>query len=303
MKELEFKEKELSLQLKIKELEVKSKDCHETVGAAFDVSNYVKFVPDFRETEVDKYFLHFEKVASNLKWPADHWALLLQSSLVGKAREVYSALSVEESSQYPLVKNAILKAYELVSEAYRQKFRNAEKQANQTHVEFAQQKELPSEVRTYIDERKAETLNQAAVLVDDYTLTHKTAFRQSSSQVQPTSSTDMSNSHPHQMNSCKGYQRYNSFSSGNGRAGTFPQGPKCHYCKKRGHVMAECWLLRNNSQGQQQQTFKSDMLVTQAKPPSTYSVAQEQPVGCSRNVDEYTPFISEGYILIPGSTA
>ena len=44
------------------------------------------------------------------------------------------------------------------------------------------------------------------------------------------------------------------------------------------------------------------MLVTQAKPPSTYSVAQEQPVGCSRNVDEYTPFISEGYISIPGST-
>jgi len=35
------------------------------------------------------------------------------------AREVYSALSVEESSQYPLVKNAILKACELVPEAYR----------------------------------------------------------------------------------------------------------------------------------------------------------------------------------------
>ena len=102
------------------------------MGAVFDVSKYVKFVPDFQETEVDKYFLHFEKVASNLKWPADHWALLLQGSLVGKAREVYSALSVEESPQYPLVKNAILKAYELVPEAYRQKFQNAEKQANQT---------------------------------------------------------------------------------------------------------------------------------------------------------------------------
>jgi len=72
--------------------------------------------------------------------------------------------------------------------------------------------------------------------------------------------------------------------------------------QEEGPVMAECWLLRNNSQGQQQQTFKSDVLVTQAKPPSTYSVAQEQPVGCSRNVDEYTPFISEGYISISGST-
>jgi len=75
------------------------------VGAAFDVSKYVKFVPDFWETEVNKYFLHSEKVASNLKWPEDHCALLPQSSLVGKAREVYSALSVEESSQYSLVQS------------------------------------------------------------------------------------------------------------------------------------------------------------------------------------------------------
>ena len=92
------------------------------MGAAFDVSKYVKFVPDFRETEVDKYFLLFEKVANNLKWPEDNWALLLQSSLVGKAREVYAALSVDESAQYSVVKNAILKAYELVPEAYRQRF-------------------------------------------------------------------------------------------------------------------------------------------------------------------------------------
>jgi len=37
---------------------------------------------------------------------------------VGKAQEIYSALSVEKSAQYDEVKKAILKAYELVSEAY-----------------------------------------------------------------------------------------------------------------------------------------------------------------------------------------
>jgi len=37
--------------------------------------------------------------------------------LTGKAREVYSALSVEQSSHYDAVKSAILKAYELVPEA------------------------------------------------------------------------------------------------------------------------------------------------------------------------------------------
>jgi len=43
---------------------------------------------------------------------------------VGKVREVYSALSVDDSGQYEIVKNAILKACELVPEAYQQKFRN-----------------------------------------------------------------------------------------------------------------------------------------------------------------------------------
>ena len=57
-----------------------------------------------------------------MKWPRDSWTLLLQSTLVGKAREAYSALSIEESFQYEVVKAAVLKAYELVPEAYKQNF-------------------------------------------------------------------------------------------------------------------------------------------------------------------------------------
>ena len=53
-----------------------------------------------------------------------HWTLLLQSVLIGKAREIYTQLSVEHSSNYDNVKELILKGYELVPEAYRQKFRN-----------------------------------------------------------------------------------------------------------------------------------------------------------------------------------
>jgi len=46
--------------------------------------------------------------------------VLLQSVLTGKAREVYSALSVEQSARYDHVKQVVLKVYELVPEAYRQ---------------------------------------------------------------------------------------------------------------------------------------------------------------------------------------
>ena len=65
----------------------------------------------------------------------------MQSTIVGKAREAYAALTIEKSSQYNLVKAAVLKAYELVPEAYRQRFRNAIKSNDQTFVEFAREKE------------------------------------------------------------------------------------------------------------------------------------------------------------------
>ena len=107
----------------------------------FDVTKHIRFVPPFQEKEVDKYFLHFEKVAENLNWPKEHWTLLLQSVLIGKAREIYTQLGVEQSHHYETVKELILKGYELVPEAYRQKFRNCKKDSNQTHVEFARSKE------------------------------------------------------------------------------------------------------------------------------------------------------------------
>ena len=75
------------------------------------------------------------RVAQNLRWPIDQ---LLQSVLKGKAQETYTALAI---SDYNCVKNAILNAYELVPEAYHQKFRNYYKQESQTHVEFAHEKE------------------------------------------------------------------------------------------------------------------------------------------------------------------
>ena len=40
------------------------------------------------------------------------------------------------------MKEAILKAYELVTETYRQKCRSCRKRDDQTHVDFAREKEL-----------------------------------------------------------------------------------------------------------------------------------------------------------------
>ena len=91
---------------------------------------------------------------------------------------------------------------------------------------------VPGNSWTYIDERKADTLNQAAVLADDYTLTHKTSFSRSSSQDHLKTKVDSSSSNPHKMNGRKEYRKYNSFSGGN-RAGLIPPGPECHSVKRR----------------------------------------------------------------------
>ena len=158
-------------------------------------------VPPFQEKKVDKYFAHFEKVADSLNWPKESWVLLLQSVLVGK---IYGFLSVEQSCNYEHVKEAILKAYELVPEAYRQKFRNYLKYDSKTHVEFVREKEnlfnrwshskevgqdfkklkqmvlleectdeFRPDIRSHFDEQKVEKLEKAAVMADDYALTHK----------------------------------------------------------------------------------------------------------------------------------
>ena len=112
------------------------------VSTAFDVSKHIQFLPQFQDKKVDKYFLHFEKVAMSLAWPKEEvWMVLLQSVLTGKTKEVYSVLSVEQSSQCDQVKQVVLKVYELVPEAYKQNFRKRRKETKQTYTEFSHTKE------------------------------------------------------------------------------------------------------------------------------------------------------------------
>ncbi|KAJ8018395.1 hypothetical protein HOLleu_43638 [Holothuria leucospilota] len=144
-REREREEKAREHEFRLKQLElgvIKGSD--PKIGldtGVFDVSKHVKFVPKFQEDNVEKFFNHFEKLGEQLKWPRDKWSILIQSNFTGKAQEVYSALSIEDSMDYDKVKKAILQAYELVPEAYRQKFRKYRKADTQTYVEFAYQKE------------------------------------------------------------------------------------------------------------------------------------------------------------------
>ena len=130
LKLLELKMKERELQLAF-EKEIKIAELQQRTGRqeseGKEAVRNIKLVPKFNEKDVENFFLHFEKLAESMEWSKSIWTVLLQSVLIGKAQEVYSALSVEQSTDYDVVKNTIMQAYELVPEAYRQKFRSRKK--------------------------------------------------------------------------------------------------------------------------------------------------------------------------------
>lgn len=81
------------------------------------------------------FFSLFERVTISRGWPeAD---LMLQSILTVRAQEAYSALSEVGGQKYSAVKDAVLKTYEPVPEAYLQHFRSWRKSDKQSHVELA----------------------------------------------------------------------------------------------------------------------------------------------------------------------
>ena len=278
------KEKERQYNLRMKELEMqdKAKTKPLDLGTHFDVTKHTRFVPPFQEKEVDKYFLHFEKVAENLKWPKEHWTLLLQSVVIGKAREIYTQLSLEQSSDYDKVKELIFKAYELVPEAYRQKFRNCRKENDQTHVEFARTKEqlfdrwcsskkkgsdypklrqlmlveefkrcINSDVKSFLDEKEVETLEKAARLANDYTLTHKFSFVSKANPRKPFYPTSGHKPSP-SLQSCNSSQNAPKPKPPGENKGHNPLSqPICNYCKQSGHIVSDCPVLKRKREKQE----------------------------------------------------
>ena len=336
--ELEAQKEERALkherEMRALELNARRIAHEESIATKFDLGKNVRLVPPFNESEVDKYFQHFERVAQNLKWPIDQWPLLLQSVLRGKAQEAYTTLPISECVDYNSVKNAILKAYELVPEAYRQKFRNYRKQESQTHVEFAHEKEVyfdrwcnsrevgtdseklrqvilieefkrcvRDDIKTYLDEQKVENLAKAAAYADDYALTHKSTFNKNKSfgpakKSYPEIGKKSENVAP-EKSSDKG-QTSNQTMSKDRKPRSFA--PVCHYCKKPGHVMSDCWLLKKRREKEATpNAFVSSKSNWRSNPNRA-----ESSIGLDKSEiirEEFKPFVSEGFVSLESSSS
>lgn len=271
------------------------------LGTNFDVSKNISLVPQFRETEVDSYFGVFERIACALNWSREVWPLLLQCKLTGKAQEVCATLSLEDSLKYDAVKAAILRAYELVPEAYRQRFRSHKKNFSQTFVEFAREKGalfdkwctsskitdfktlrelilleefkncIPERVVVYLNEHKVTSLSQASVFADEFALTHKNVFIPARPDKTASIPVTSSNQPRPKLNSHK-----------------VKEGRECFYCHKSGQLIADCLVLKRKQQGS---TTKSVGFVNTVVAEKLESAKPD----CS-----YEPFLMEGFISVSG---
>ena len=204
-------ENEKAVQLEIEKLRLRDREEERAARAKenskFVASREIRLVPTFEEKNEQQYFEQFEKVALSLGWPKENWAILLQSVIKGNAQVAYTALAIEKSGDYDEVKRAILQAYELCPEAYRQKFRNLKKSDSQTFADFACEKEnvfvrwcasekveedyaklrdlilveefcrcVGNEVKSYLNEKGASSIKVAARLTDEYSLIHRSKF-------------------------------------------------------------------------------------------------------------------------------
>ena len=245
---------------------------------------------------------------------------------MGKAREAYSSLSVEQSSDYEIVKREILKAYELVPEAYCLKFREMKCREGQTFLEFARQKEtlfnrwcssqqignsfeklkqlilleefkscVSANIKAYLEEQKVEELHRATTLSGNYKLTHQ-SFSSASDRKDLVSSRPRGsfNSAHSDVSGRVSNQSREQEQTGQRRGMVSRSGPVCAYCKRKGHLLSECWALEKKEKNKHRLNSVMVMSVAGNENPSSGSI--KEPPKEVHNV--YKPFLSEGFVAL-----
>ena len=292
-----------------------------TQGRSVDDLSELRLVPRFNERDPETFFVMFERLADARGWRDSTRTLMLQCVLTGRAQEAYSSLTSSDCLKCDLVKSAVLKAYELVPEAYRQRFRSL-KRGDKSHLEFARDisthfdrwcaaaevdsqealrdliileqfsNSVPEHITTYISERAVKTATEAAALADDYVLTHGGecpvaqgggGHRENSSAVGAWSARPVK---PVGLE-----QRH--------QHGAHESDKICNYCHKRGHWRRDCYAFKSRTkQAGASVNPKPAMFVA---PVSELASGELKPQVSSPELESYLPFITEGFVSLVGS--
>ena len=133
-------EAELQLERESREADRRTERERALQKPRFKLEAAERMVPQFNEEEVDVFFDAFERVAKELEWPRERWALLVQRALKGKAQHAFAAL--DTAMDYEALKTAVLAAYGGVPEEYRRKFRSYQRLPGESHLDLCRRQSI-----------------------------------------------------------------------------------------------------------------------------------------------------------------
>eukprot|EP00731_Ephydatia_muelleri_P012036 Em0006g930a len=156
----------------------------------------VKLVKLTVQDDIGSYLIMFERVMRAYEVKENWSAVKLAPQLTGKAQQAYAAMRAEDAGTYKLLKEAILRRYDISDETYRQRFREMVKKEDKTVSELAVRLDdllqkwtkdcktvaevrdlmvceqllnvLPRDLKIWVSERKPKTSTEAADMADNY---------------------------------------------------------------------------------------------------------------------------------------
>ncbi|KAK3875339.1 hypothetical protein Pcinc_019785 [Petrolisthes cinctipes] len=232
---------------------------------------------------------------------------------------------------YETVKEEVLKAYALVPEAYRQRFRGIARKYDETHLEFARNKRdaftrwlrskgvnsyetlfelilmedflssVTRDVSLYLLDRDFETVETAAGQADVYVLRHVKNQCNGVSQVSKTSSSPFQ-----QKKVLKTDDQTTVVKTASPPTGVFVKSEYlCTFCGKSGHKAEFCWRKRKPTliafKNAKTKSPEKEKPVALVSPPSERETSlQEDLLDVSAegsHIGAYSPFLSRSFVL------
>ena len=199
---------------------------------------------------LDSYLLRFERYATVAGWEKETWATRLSPLLSGRALEVYSGLSTEDALNYDRLHLALLKRYNFTEHGYRERFRGAKPEGQETPSQFLVRisnyfdkwvelasvdksyegvmelmvreqftNSCPKDVAVHLMERSPKDLEELARIAEQYLVAHNKKLSSKGALAR---------------------QEAGGHGSRDSAVERFEEVMRCYYCDGRGHRAAEC---------------------------------------------------------------